>query len=251
MSYSILDTIAAELGPQALAQLGSSVGATPQQTQAAVAAAIPALIGGLARNTASSEGAQSLAHALERDHVPNLEAQLQALGGLGGGSGGLLGGLVGALTGGSRPAASGGGGGLGDLLGAAMSAMTAGQRPSNAPKALDGAGILEHILGRRRGAVESGMAQASGLDMSVVGKLLPALAPILMSALGTIKSQRNLGPGGLSQVIQKEQESMSSSMGGKSLTSMLDLDNDGSVMDEVASMGGMLARSGMLGQLFR
>ncbi len=250
MSSTILDTIAAELGPSTLAQLGETVGATPQQTQAAVAAALPALIGGLARNASSVEGAASLAAAVERDHVPSLESQLQGLGGLVGGSsggGGLLGGVLGALGGG---APSAGAGGLGGLLGAAMTAMAAGGATPGAPKAFDGAGILRHILGGRRPAVESGVAQASGLDASAVGKLLAALAPIVMSALGTIKSQGQLDAGGLSNVIQREQEQISASAGGRSLTSMLDMDQDGSVMDEVTSIGTALARSGLLGKLF-
>ena len=259
MASSILDSIASELGPSALAQLGDAVGASPQQTQAAVAAALPALIGGLARNTSSPEGAQSLAAALDRDHVPSLESQLQGFGGLlggaqGGQQGGLgmLGGLLGGLAGGGQSAGtSSSGGGLGGLLGAAVSAMAAGNKPAGAPKALDGAGILGHILGTRRPAVESGVAKASGLDASVIGKLLPALAPIVMSALGTMKKQQNLDAGGLSDVLRQEQAQIQGSIGGRSLTSMLDMDNDGSIMDEVTQIGGALSNSGLLGKLFR
>ena len=260
MSASILDTIAAELGPSTLAQLGQSVGANPDQTRAAVAAALPALIGGLARNTASSDGAASLAAAVDRDHVGSLESQLQGFGGLlggasgqppGGGLGGMLGGILGsALSGGAQPAGASGGGGLGGMLGAAVSAMTAGNKPANAPKALDGIGILGHILGTRQPAVESGVAKASGLDASTIAKLLPALAPIVMSALGTIKSQQNLDANGLSNVIRQEQEKIAGSVGGKSPASMLDLDNDGSIMDEVTNIGGALVNSGLLGKLF-
>ncbi|MEL6184281.1 MAG: DUF937 domain-containing protein, partial [Myxococcota bacterium] len=207
-------------------------------------------------NTASPEGAQALASAVDRDHVPNLESQIQGLGSLLGGAGSsggsgsldMLGGLMGSLMG--QKGAPSGGGGLGGMLGAAMATMASGNA-SGAPKALDGAGILGHILGGRRGAVESGVAQASGLDASAVAKLLPALAPILMSALGTIKSSQNLDASGLSNVIRQEQDTMSTSAGGKSITSMFDLDNDGSVMDEVASLGGMLAQSGILNQLFK
>lgn len=256
MSSTLLDTIAAELGPRALSQLGQSIGANPDQTQAAIAAALPALIGGLAHNTASADGAQALASAVDRDHVPSLESQIQGLGSLlggdggGGGAGGLgaLGGLMGSLMGQAKAPSSGGG--LGDLIGAAVSSMASGNA-ANGPKALDGVGILGHILGSRQGAVESGVAQASGLDASAVAKLLPALAPILMSALGTVKSSQNLDAAGLSDVIRREQDTLSSSAGGRSMTSMFDLDNDGSMMDELASVGGMLAQSGLLNQLFK
>lgn len=241
---NILEMITSELGAGDLAKLGSAIGASPQQTQSAVAAALPALIGGLARNTRTTEGANSLASALERDHVPSLESQFQSLGG------DALGGLVSSFLGGGQQA-QGSNQGLGNLLGAAVSIMA--QSGSDKPKALDGAGILGHILGGRRNNVEQGVAKASGLDLATVAKLLPALAPIVMSALGSLKKGQQLDAGGLAGMLAQEEQQLAkgSSRNQGGLADLLDMDNDGSMVDELVAAGGALANSGLLGKLFQ
>jgi len=97
--------------------------------------------------------------------------------------------------------------GLGSLLGAAVSMM--GQSGAQErPKALNGAGILGHIFGAKQPTVEHGVAKASGLDVSSIAKLLPVLAPIVMSALGTMKKQNNLDAAGLAGMLEQEQQGL-------------------------------------------
>ena len=60
-----------------------------------------------------------------------------------------------------------------------------------------GAGILSHIFGDQEGAVERGVSQASGLDLSKVGPLLMILAPIVMGALGRARREEGIGAGEL------------------------------------------------------
>jgi len=64
----LLDLITGSLDSKALGQLGSQIGASPQQTGNAVQAALPLLLGALQRNAASPQGASALAGALDRDH---------------------------------------------------------------------------------------------------------------------------------------------------------------------------------------
>ena len=71
-------------------------------------------------------------------------------------------------------------------------------------KATDGGGILGHILGGQRQQLEQGVAQASGLDMSQVARLLPILAPIVMAALGRRKRQAGLDDAGLSGILAED-----------------------------------------------
>jgi hypothetical protein len=107
----------------------------------------------------------------------------------------------------------------------------------------DGDAIIGHILGDRRAAAERGIAGASGLDVSKVGPLLSMLAPVVMGALGRARSQGNLGPGQLSEVLAREGASLGGSSGVMGMVAgLLDRDHDGSVTDDIG---------GMLGNLFR
>lgn len=107
----------------------------------------------------------------------------------------------------------------------------------------DGDAILGHILGDRRTAAEQGIAGASGLDLAKVGPLLSMLAPLVMGALGRARSQGQLGPGQLSDMLNREGASLGGSSGIMGMVAgLLDRDHDGSVVDDVG---------GMLGNLFR
>jgi hypothetical protein len=106
-----------------------------------------------------------------------------------------------------------------------------------------GDGILRHVLGDRRSAVESGISQTSGLDASSVSQLLTMLAPIVMGALGRTQRQQGLDAGNVAALLGNEhqqiQESASPVLG--MLSQLLDTNNDGSVLDDVARMvGGFL-----------
>ncbi|MEM9131097.1 MAG: DUF937 domain-containing protein [Actinomycetota bacterium] len=83
---ALLDGIMEQLGPGGLAQLSQGLGADESAVSAAVAAALPAILGGMANNTRSSEGANSLSNAVD-DHSPTIFDQLGGLLGSGGGDG--------------------------------------------------------------------------------------------------------------------------------------------------------------------
>ncbi len=50
----------------------------------------------------------------------------------------------------------------------------------------DGEGILGHVFGQSRPRVEQQVQAASGLSSSMVTKLLPLLAPIVLGYLGKL-----------------------------------------------------------------
>lgn len=231
----LVDLITQQMGSGMLDQLSGALGADSGKTQQAVGAALPVLVGALAKNASSAEGAASLASALERDHDGSI---LDNLGGLLGAAGGL-----GSLLGGDKSSS----GGLGGLLGAAGSLLGGGGAPQKT-KALDGAGILGHLLGSKQSAVEQGIGKASGLDSAQAGKLLVTLAPIVMGALGKMKQQEGLDARALAGALDGERQNLEqklpqSSAGG--LLGMLDQDDDGSIVDDLAKLGG-----GALGSLF-
>lgn len=214
---SLLDVLTRQLQGQQVDRISDQLGASRDETQRAIAAALPVLLGSLARNAnASPERAQSLANALERDHDGSVLDNL----------GGLLG-----MLGGGR--SSGTGGGLGSLIGAA-SEMLGGNVDR---RAVDGDGILGHIFGNKRDTVEQGVSRASGLDLNKVRRLLPLLAPIVMSLLGRVKRQQNLDAGGLADVLGQERNQIQQekpALGG--LLGMLDADGDGNVLDDLGKL---------------
>ena len=231
-----LDMLGSALKGGQLDQLAQQIGATPQQTEQALQAALPALLGGLSRNVAQPQGAQALAGALERDH-----------------DGSLLDGLGGLLQGAGPQT------GLGGILEMAGSMLGAAPGPGSA-RTTNAGGILGHILGPKRGAVEQGMAKASGLDMKKTGMLLAILAPLVMGALGKAKRGGGLDSGGIGDMIRREsgkfgggtpqaqtQTKAQTKAGGGFLGGLLDKDDDGSIADDLAKMAGR----NILGGLFR
>ena len=167
----------------------------------------------------------------------------ERLGGDSGGGGDALMGALGGLLGGGGGDGDGGGGLMGAVLGAAIG--------GSQNKGLDGAGILGHVLGGRQEPVQQGVSKASGLNMATVAKLLPILAPIVMSALANMKRDKDLDAGGVAGLLEDEQQQIASKAGRSGgLASMLDLDNDGSMMDEIGQIGGALISSGALSKLF-
>ncbi len=182
----IMDVIRSHLDRDMLENLGRRVGADTSTVQRVASMALPLLVGGLSKNVnRSPQDRASLNAALESDHDGSLLDRLGALFG-GSGSGGGLGGLAGAV-----------GGLLGGDDGGAAS-----------PRATNGDGILRHVLGDRREAVEEGTARASGLDRGKVGSLLTALAPLLMSALGKVKRDRHLDEEGVAQLVEAERRDL-------------------------------------------
>jgi hypothetical protein len=164
--------------------LTQQTGSDAQTTTKASSAILSSLMGALARNASTPEGASSLASALDRDHDGSI---LDIIGGLmqggkkapgpnvptggglmdlitgmagaqgGGGGGGALGGLLGGLLGGGQKKQQGGGGALGDLLGGMMGQAQGGS----------GGGLGDLIGGM--------MQQTQGSDGGGLGDLLGGL----------------------------------------------------------------------------
>ncbi len=108
----------------------------------------------------------------------------------------------------------------------------------------DGAGILGHVLGARQQTVQTGLGQAAGLDPSKAGLLLSMLAPLVMGALGKAQRDEGLDTGGLAGMLGNEQQKAAAAAPGVMgmLTSLLDRDHDGSVIDDIGGMLGKLGR---------
>lgn len=115
----------------------------------------------------------------------------------------------------------------------------------------DGEGILGHVFQGKEQNVANAVSKTSGLDMGSAMNMLKVAAPVLMGLLGKetrqqkVADQNGIGNllGGLMGGESQQQESM--------VTRLLDADNDGSVIDDVAGMllGGGGSKKGGTGGL--
>ena len=110
-----------------------------------------------------------------------------------------------------------------------------------------GGAILGHIFGARRGPVEQGVGKATGMSAQQTGQLLMMLAPIVMAVLGRMKQQKGIDASRLPDVLNRTNTQIQKETPGSGgLASILDGNNDGSVMDDLGRMG-----SSVLGGLFK
>ena len=87
---------------------------------------------------------------------------------------------------------------LDDLAGM-IGSVGGGQAPAS--RAMNGAGILGHILGGKQEATAQRISQNSGLNMGQIMKLMPILAPIVMGVLGKQKQQGGFNMGDLAGIL--------------------------------------------------
>ena len=157
----LIEILQSQLSDDMLGQISQQIGADKEQTAVAANGVFATLVGGLANNASSESGLASLGAALDRDHDGSV---------------------------------------LDDLMGMVGGMMQGGDTAA-APNALNGAGILGHILGDRQEVAAQQISQSSGLNVGQIMKLLPILAPIVMSVLGRAKSSGGLDLGGLANIL--------------------------------------------------
>lgn len=68
MNLNLQELIGSQIGGDTLAQMSRAIGADESSTASAVQTALPMILGAMARNASSGDGASSLSAALDRDH---------------------------------------------------------------------------------------------------------------------------------------------------------------------------------------
>ena len=203
--FSLQDLLGPQQGSEAVQEISNNVGAEPSAVNSAIQAALPMILGSMANNAATPQGAESLNTALEQDHDGSI---LDNLGGLGG------------MIFGSQ------------------------QQAAPPPRQADAGGILSHILGGNQGTVVQQAASQSGLNSGQVAQVLMMLAPIVMGYLGRQKQQQGVGSDGIGDLLGGllggQQATAAPQSSGNAMRDMassyLDRDGDGSSMDDIASM---------------
>ncbi len=119
----------------------------------------------------------------------------------------------------------------------------------------DGAGILGHVFSGKEQNVANAISKSSGIDLGSAMNILKVAAPMVMGYLGNKTRQNNISDqnglgnllGGMLGGNQKNQQQQQSLV-----TSLLDADGDGSVIDDIAGMlmnGGGQKKGGLGGLL--
>lgn len=105
----------------------------------------------------------------------------------------------------------------------------------------DGEAILGHVLSnKKRAKTEAGISDATGMDSAAVAQLMALLAPLVLGYLGRQQREKELGPGGLGDLLRTEEDSVEQSppdeLGGF-LDVVLDRNQDGDVKDDAIQLG--------------
>lgn len=199
--YSLQDLLGQAQGNEAVDQISQQVGAEPSLVNTAIQAALPAILGSLANNASTPQGAQNLDNALTNDHDGGLLDNLGALGGL----------VLDQST--PTPRSADSGGILGHILGTNQGpvAQEASQKSGLpigqvAQIIMMLAPIVMAYLGRQKQEQNVGADGLGGLLGGLLGGGQAAAAPSSGNSITDFAS------------------------------SMLDSDRDGSAMDDIASM---------------
>lgn len=125
------------------------------------------------------------------------------------------------------------GGILGDLLG-----VLGGRQKVSNPKTMNGEGIVSHLLGNRQLEAAQVISQNSGLHIFKSGVLLQLIAPVIMGVVGQTQRSSGLDLGGLAKVLLGggQQTAQRGNAGGV-FGRLLDMDGDGSMMDDLLNIG--------------
>lgn len=126
----------------------------------------------------------------------------------------------------------------GSILNDVIGMLSNQQSQAGSSSMLNGEGILKHVLGNQQGGAIEMISKMSGLDSGKTGSLMTMLAPVIMGALGKTKREQGLDMAGIASLLSgtvSEEKQKNPTM--NLITSFLDKNNDGSIVDDVARMG--------------
>ena len=127
----------------------------------------------------------------------------------------------------------------GGILGDLMNVLGGKKQVAN-PATMNGEGIINHLLGKRQLEAAQMVQQMSGLNIFKSGVLMQLIAPVIMGVVGQQQKSSGLDLGGLAKVLMGGGQQKRGSKGSSSASvfeKLLDMDGDGSVMDDLLNMG--------------
>jgi len=195
---NLMNEVARHLNDDLIVQLSRQIGAQdPNQVKKASQVISELLLNAIQRNANNQERGGGLMGAIQKDH-----------------DGGILGNLVNVFT---------------------------GKQQVNNQSTMNGVGIINHLLGKQQLEAAQVVGQMSGLDIFKSGVLMQLMAPVIMGVVGQKQRSNGLDLGGLAKVLmgggQNQQQGGQGGLAGGILGKILDRDGDGSMMDDLLSMG--------------
>lgn len=124
---------------------------------------------------------------------------------------------------------------LNDVIG-----LISGGGHGKSTSALNGAGILSHVLGDRSSGAAEMISKATGVNENGVLGMMVKLAPLVMGVLGQQKQQQGLDAGGLVGLLGGSVNQNNTNPLMQMATRYLDKNGDGSMVDDVMGMMGGL-----------
>lgn len=111
-----------------------------------------------------------------------------------------------------------------------------------------GAGILSHVFGDQQARVETALGKTTGVDAAAVGKIMAMVAPLVLGYLGRQRRQESLDATGIVNLLTQERQiaEQRSPQAVDMLSRLIDSDDDGTIVDDIAQMG-----TSILGSLFK
>ena len=203
--FSLQDLLGQQQGNEALQEISGQVGAEPSLVNTAIQAALPAILGGLANNASTPQGAESLDNALSNDHDGSILGNLGSLGSL----------VLDQST--PTPRQADAGGILGHILGGSQNQVA----QDVSQKSGLGMGQVAQILMMLAPIVMGYLGQQKQQQNVGADGLGGLLGGILGNAIG----------GGQAAAAPSSGNPMMDVA-----SSMLDSDRDGSALDDIASM---------------
>lgn len=125
----------------------------------------------------------------------------------------------------------------GSILEDAMGFLLGNKKPQNM-NALNGTGILKHVLGGKQDSANDLLGNLTGLNKSQIGRIMMTLAPMVMAAIGKARNTEGMSVSGVGDLLSQTVQSSSNKRSELGLIGkFLDKDGDGSVMDDLMGMG--------------
>ena len=173
----LVDTVMANLGDDQVAAIAAKLGTGPAQARNAIEHALPLIVGGMAQNASTPQGANALNNALGEHAGFNISDVLSGvLSGSGGGASGIGGAILGHIFGGNQAAANQGLGqttGLGQQNAGQLMAILAPIVMSALANHAQGQGLspggLGGMLGQESRQIQQQGGLAGGLLSAVLG----------------------------------------------------------------------------------
>lgn len=107
----------------------------------------------------------------------------------------------------------------------------------------DGSAIIGHVLGQQEKGIESSIGRSTGIDPKNVAMLMSMLAPVVLGVMGQQKQEKNMNASAVSSMLQQNRETAKSNA--PELSSLLDMDGDGDISDDMVTLGANLLQSFM------